>query len=645
MRRIFITLQHTITGRVVTHVALFSIVAMLIIFTVFLHMEKNKLEAGAARYTLAEMEAIAFHIDDELHSVEVTMSNHTWRLASRLDNPDSLYSAVSSIVEDNSLIHACTIAFVPDYYPSKGRYYAPCAVREGSSIVPKNLNEYEYEYEYLNWFIVPKLTKSPYWGDPKKEYHGGKEADGSAMNVVTYSCPMYDPEGKLYAVVAVEVSLHSIAKIVSDMRIFPSSFNVLLDRRGMHIAHPDSALVLHEAFFAEAYGHSDEALQTMKDDMAAGRSGYILNKWNGDDYYLTYRSLKKTGWTLLSVCPAKEVIVGVERYALWASVLAVVFVILVVLVCQLSVRFVVHPVENITAAMRRVAHGRYDNELVAYNRVDEIAQLRNAFAYMQKAIASQSDRMRRDIVAEEEVRTDMRLASAMRQDILQASSSMEPGESRVDIGASIQPAKISAGDMYQHLVADGRLYFMMMGVSARGTLAASLMSIACRIFRSEAMRTDKPEVLADIINRALSECNPDFVFCPAFIGVLNLASGRVSYCNAGHPAPVMLTAHSEASLLEVERNMPLGASSATVYAAQSVVMQKGSALCLYSDGVTDAVNADMSMYGEKRLMEALKAHGDKTSAELADFVMADVQTFAAQTDQLDDRAAMIVRLV
>lgn len=254
MRRLFIKLFHTITGRVTVHVALFSIVSVVVIFTVFLHMEKRKLADGAARYTLAEMDAMASHIYDELHAVEIDVDNYTWMLSSKTFATDSIYEGMRRIIESNDYINSCTLAFAPDYYKKDGQCYAPYAARNGGGIDYGVLDVENREYEYLNWFIVPTLTKAPYWDDPSEDHVMYGEEKDSDHVVVTYSKPLYDDAGKMYAVVAVEVSLHNILKVVNDMKLFPNSFNVLLDRKGIHIAHPDSAMVLHQSFFAENYG-------------------------------------------------------------------------------------------------------------------------------------------------------------------------------------------------------------------------------------------------------------------------------------------------------------------------------------------------------------------------------------------------------
>lgn len=643
MRRLFIKLLHTITGRVTVHVALFSIVSVLSIFTVFLHMEKRKLADGAARYTLAEMDAMANHIYDELHAVEIDVDNYTWMMSNKPNATDSIYEGMKRIIESNVHINSCTLAFAPDYYKKGNLCYAPYASRSSDGIYCSVLDTENREYEYLNWYIVPTLTKAPYWDDPSVDHAiYGEEADSGHV-VVTYSKPLYDDVGKMYAVLAVEVSLHNIMKLVNDMKLFPSSFNVLLDRKGIHIAHPDSAMVLHQAFFAEDYGEGNEAMNQIRGDMAAGRSGYVYNRWNGADYYLFYKNLKMAGWEMISVCPAKEVVVGVERYAVWASVLAIAFLIMVVVVCQMSVRYVLHPIENITMAMRRIAHGKYDNELVPYKRKDEIGRMRSAFAYMQKSLSLRNDKMRQEIWEQEKVDTDMRLAEFVRHNIQHMNQPLPSDVTAAEVAADTLRAKMMAGDMYQYLISGDKLYFMLMGVSARGTLASVIMSTVCRIFRAELPRTDHPEQILDLLNRTLAQGNTESVFCPIFIGIINLKTGVMDYCNAGHLAPVLLAPGCEPSMLAVDANLPVGAFSDTKYAAQSVTLQKGTVLCLCSDGVTDAANADLALYGEERLVGTLKANAENHAQEIVREVVRNVSSFAGSAERKDDATVLVVK--
>lgn len=644
MRRLIIKLLHTVTGRITAHVTVFSIVSVLVIFIGFLHMEKRKLADGAARYTLAEMDAMANHVEDELRSVQIDVDNYTWMLASNADTPDSIYQGMRHIIESNENINACTVAFSPSYYISKGRGCALYAYRSGEGIGYSEPYGENHEYEYLNWYIVPVLTKTPYWDDPSLDHSKYTEEETDSDDVtVTYSKPLYDDMGKMYAVVAVEVNLRGMLKVVADMKLFPNSYNVLLDRKGLHIVHPDSAMVLHQSFFAEAYGKENDAISQMRADMAAGRAGYVENTWKDCDYYVFYKNIKTAGWQMVSVCPANEVIVGVERYAIWASVLAIVFLVLVVAVCRMSVRYVLHPIENITIAMRRVAHGKYDNELVPYMRKDEIGRMRSAFAYMQKSLSLRDDKMRHEIWLQEKIDTDMRLADFMRQNILRMNEPLAADITSVSIDACTQHAKMMAGDMYQYLVSNGKLYFMLMGVSSRGTLASVIMSSMCRVFRAEFPRTDKPELIADLVNRMMSPGNTDCVFCPAFIGMLDFATGTLTYCNAGYLAPVLLTPSCAPSKLAVTPNLPIGAFADTKYEAQSVVLRKGSVLCLYSDGVLDACNADMDMYGEERLLNTLCENGENPPKEIIRNVFQNISSFIGSEEQRDDISLLVIR--
>lgn len=109
-----------------------------------------------------------------LHFVEVAVANNAWQINRYIDRPDSMYSVVHRLQEDNPVIMGSAIAFEPNYYPDKRRFFSPYAYRQDSSIVTKQLGTDNYEYHYMDWYQIPKLLDRPYWSEPYFDSGGGE---------------------------------------------------------------------------------------------------------------------------------------------------------------------------------------------------------------------------------------------------------------------------------------------------------------------------------------------------------------------------------------------------------------------------------------------------------------------------------------
>ncbi len=220
-----------------------------------------------------------------------------------------------------------------------------------------------------------------------------------------------------------------------------------------------------------------------------------------------------------------------------------------------------------------------------------------------------------------------------------------PDEKRMDLFADMKPAREVGGDFYDfYLTGPDRLAFLVADVSDKGVPAALFMMRAKTIIKSIA-QTGKP--IADVVteaNDALCDGNGANMFVTAWIGELDLDSGRISYVNAGHNPPVMLRGGGKAEYLNTTPAIVLGAMSEMEYASQEVALAPGDSIYLYTDGVTEQTNPNGEMFGEDRLLGILsdeRLQADPQAIPAA--VSGSVSAFAAGTEQADDRTQLVIR--
>ena len=221
-----------------------------------------------------------------------------------------------------------------------------------------------------------------------------------------------------------------------------------------------------------------------------------------------------------------------------------------------------------------------------------------------------------------------------------------PSEKRIDLFASMKPAREVGGDFYDfYFTAPGRLAFLVADVSDKGVPAALFMMRAKTLLKNLA-QTGRPldEVVA-AANEALCEGNAANMFVTAWVGEIDLVSGTVRYVNAGHNPPVVLRAKDgSAAYLRSRPGLVLGAMPGAKYRTGEIALAPGDALYLYTDGITEQTDSNGVLFGEERLRAGLEggavlAHPETCTGT----VLALVEAHAAGVEQSDDRTQLLLR--
>ncbi len=280
-------------------------------------------------------------------------------------------------------------------------------------------------------------------------------------------------------------------------------------------------------------------------------------------------------------------------------------------------------------------------------RHDEIGQLASSFLTMEQQLQRHLRELTETVAAKERIQADLRMAGEIQASMLPQQYTCPDDRNRADFHALMKPAKEAGGDLYDliHLDDDHRL-FVIADVSDKGMAAALFMAAAFTILRSRASAQvrDTPEVLLTQINRQLVEQNAMFQFVTVFLGIINLATGKVVYSDGGHNRPFHRPPGQPASMLPRGDGIALGVMPDAVYTRRTLQLQRGETLLLYTDGVTEAVAADESFYGEHRLETLLTQQpADATAEEWVGAVTRDVATFTAGHVQSDDIAVLALR--
>ncbi len=280
-------------------------------------------------------------------------------------------------------------------------------------------------------------------------------------------------------------------------------------------------------------------------------------------------------------------------------------------------------------------------------RRDEIGQLATSFLTMEQQLLRYIQELTETTSAKERIQGELRIAGEIQASMLPQEYSAPTDRKRVDLYASMKPAKEAGGDLYDLIhLDDDHLLFVIADVSDKGMPAALFMAATVTILRARAtlQLVDSPEKLLAQINEQLIRQNSMYQFVTFFLGVLNLATGEVVYADGGHNRPYHCPAGQPARMLPRGGGIALGVMPDAVFTRRTLQLQPGDTLLLYTDGVTEAIAADESFYGEPRLESLLSRIPPGTSAhDWVTIVTEDLAAFTKGHAQADDITMLALR--
>ena len=216
-----------------------------------------------------------------------------------------------------------------------------------------------------------------------------------------------------------------------------------------------------------------------------------------------------------------------------------------------------------------------------------------------------------------------------------------PERKDLDIYARMAPARNIGGDFYDYFIRNEKLFFCIGDVSGKGVPASLLMAMCRTMFRTLSAKESNPQAIVSAMNDGVNELGGRNMFVTLLVGVLDLPTGRLRHCNAGHNPPFVLDADGHGEEMSVKPNMPVGVVRKYSYRQQELNLNAGETLFLYTDGVTEAQDPSGILFGVARLLPVLQEGG--TPQELIERVDAAVKAFEAGQAQTDDLTLLAIR--
>ena len=484
-------------------------------------------------------------IEQVITEVERAVDNLDWVVLQNLDDEKFLYQ----VTRANPNIVGSAIAFEPGYY--KGRkYFSPYSfigdqTHELRSI---QLGNEDYDYPTLDWYQIPKLLGKPYWSEPYYDDGGG----GQRMS--TYSMPLKDEDGKIIGIMTADISLDWLSDWVNSIRPYRNSFTMMIGRNGSFIAHPDSTKVLNETIFTVAMDLPDTTAFQLGKDMLAGKRGMQRFSLNGKDSFMVYGPISN-GWSMGIVNLYGDIFSSVRRFNMFLVITLLLGLIGMFIGCRNMIRRLTMPIVEFTNSAMTIAKGNFQAMIPEVETQDELKKLRDSLDYMQRSINEYIGELKTTTASNERYESELNIAREIQMSMLPQNF---PQREDCSLFAMVQPAKEVGGDLYDFVDVGDSLFFLVGDVSGKGVPAALFMAIARAAFRFiGALGLPMREVVRRV-NDCLCDGNTNEMFVTLFAACLDLKTGDMVYCNAGHNPIVLIGPDGKSSFLQAKPNLAAG---------------------------------------------------------------------------------------
>ena len=263
-------------------------------------------------------------------------------------------------------------------------------------------------------------------------------------------------------------------------------------------------------------------------------------------------------------------------------------------------------------------------------------------AYTQRLSAAHNqlrvayDQLEETTAAKERIESELRIARNIQQSIVPNKFPVYRG---LDLFAYMMPAKEVGGDLYDYLLGDDHIYICLGDVSGKGVPASLFMAQAARMFRTLAKEHMMPAQIANRLNAELCEGNDSGMFVTMFLALIDLKTGRMDFCNAGHNPPLL-----GQEFLEMQTNAPIGLWPELEYVGETVENIKNKPLFVYSDGLNEAENLDQEQFGDDHLADILRSMQSDSAQHVIEYLRSEVEKHRNGAAPNDDLTMMEVKI-
>jgi sigma-B regulation protein RsbU (phosphoserine phosphatase) len=471
-----------------------------------------------------------------------------------------------------------------------------------------------------------------------------------SRSYITCATPVHDKNGTLIGVLAFDLRVSEISE--KTLSVGKNSYVAafIMNREGkVLLSSLDIKATENQPYFKKFIKSID--LKTT-----------VSNYYSDDRSIIGYAQIKSTDWLLVTVldydlmmAPVKSVAKSVSNtgdkmqqvitdetqkvFFIFLFIILALLVLVYMTATRLS-KSITKPVGILANGAKIIGEGNLDY-VFADLGTDEMGMLASTFNGMTIRLKEYMEQVAKSAAEKQRLESELDVARNIQLGMLPKKID-SPG---YDVVGMMLPAKEVGGDFYDFfLVGEDKICFVVADVSGKGVGAALFMTVAKMVIKTAAQVNNVTvDELLSTANNLLCQENPAELFVTAYVGIMDLATGEVSYACAGHNPPVIINGDGTVEFMPVKHKLPLAAMEGMKYTIMHTRLLEGETFVLYTDGVTEATNKDEAMYGDDRLLEVVKELQGLSVHEMINGLKADVDLFVGEAPQFDDITIVAIR--
>ena len=639
MNSIFEYIRKKLSVRVSLWVVLFAALIFLTALGFMFVQSRDAVRQEAINRATQILDKTSLRVTGILNRVEVATHMTKWLVMRHPEVADSMFVYSQGMLKCNPDFYNCSIAFEPYYFKEYGRYFSAYTRQSADSILTTQGGSDAYQYFYMDWYLMPALLNRPCWTEP---YMDTDMLTNKREMVTSYCEAIKDRQGKMIGVINTGLSLNWLSQTISAVKPYPNSYSIMIGNGGTYFVHPDTTKLICQTIYTSTIEHEDTAMCALGHAMQNGEEGMRQLNVDGNDCYVFYKPLGTTGWSMAIVCPESDIFGGFDRLRRTVMTIVCVGLLLMLFFFIRIITQELKPLRRLAKEAETIASGQFNTQLPDFKRSDEIGQLSHSFGNMQQSLVNYIEELKATTAQKASIESELNVASSIQMSML---PSVFPNREGLDMHASMKPAKEVGGDLYGYVLNDSGLYFAVGDVSGKGVPASLFMAQATRLFRTLAAQQMMPAEICTRMNDALSgDENPTTMFVTMFVGLIDLQTGHLSFCNAGHNPPVLGGGENHGDYLQMIANVPIGICPDLKYQGEEISTIKGRALFIYTDGLNEAENPQQEQFGDDRILDILRNTHFNSAQQVIETLTAKVEHFRNGAEPNDDLTMMCLRV-
>lgn len=578
-------------------------------------------------------------IEGILSNIEELTDNASNLISSGILIPNDQKDYLHNLINRKNEVIAVTVAYTPEYLnQSRGRSSLMYFTIEHESY-QKEITALVNEYKTEDWFIIPVSRKFDYWSEPWIDNTLG------AVQITSYSVPLYEGN-EVIGVVRTDISLKVMQQIVSSVSLLKTGYAILITGNGTFVTHPADSLVLNYTIFSYADQLSLKEIHAVGKEMVKGKSNFVkipITSSN-DVSWIYFAPISLNKWSIGVVFPEDEIMSDLNKVNFIFGVILFIGLLILLSLIYSRIRAIIRPLNTLVKATNKIGGGDFNVKLPETIIQNEVSLLSDSFSRMQSELKLYMDNLVATTLEKDKISAEIRFAAQIQQRIIPSNMNLLTNVKEVSVFGVLEAADEIGGDLYDAFMIDERrLCLVIADVFGKGIVASMLMTMVQTLIRSQAKYSKTAVDIVREVNTYLCENNKQSNFITMIVGILDLKTGLVEFCNAGHTPIYLRKSDRQCVRYSDTHCTALGMFEDLKIESSTIQLNAQDFVILFTDGITEAMSDKEAFFGYQRLEELICSLQNPTPEGLVKTILNDVRSFTGQESQTDDLSILVLK--